>query len=231
MRRWHAAAAFIAGGASVLAYAPVECWPLAALALGSLFWLLQQTGSARAGFATGFAYGLGLFLGGVSWLYVALNRYGNMPAPLAALAVLLFCSLLAAFPGMAGALFARLRSRRPLGDALLFAAVWMLVAEWLRGWVLTGFPWLASGYSQTPPSPLGGFLPVLGVYGVGHGFYIVWPFVGPSSARDSVEYAGDYYSYTLTLADVDNDNFSDLLVGAYVYANTRGRSYLYYGGT
>ena len=33
----------------------------------------------------------------------------------------------------------------------------------------------------------------LGLYGVGHGFYIVWPFVGPSSARDTVNIAGDYF--------------------------------------
>lgn len=35
----------------------------------------------------------------------------------------------------------------------------------------------------------------LGVYGVGHGFYIVWPFFGPSSPRDSVTIAGDYFLY------------------------------------
>lgn len=35
----------------------------------------------------------------------------------------------------------------------------------------------------------------LGVYGVGHGFYIVWPFFGPSSPRDSVTLAGDYFLY------------------------------------
>jgi apolipoprotein N-acyltransferase len=50
--------------------------------------------------------------------------------------------------------------------AALFAALWLL-SEWLRGMVFTGFPWLALGYSQTPPSPLAGYLPLIGVYGVG----------------------------------------------------------------
>jgi apolipoprotein N-acyltransferase len=49
---------------------------------------------------------------------------------------------------------------------VLFAALWLL-SEWTRGWAFTGFPWLASGYSQSPPSPLAGFAPVFGVYGVG----------------------------------------------------------------
>ena len=35
----------------------------------------------------------------------------------------------------------------------------------------------------------------LGVYGVGQGFYIVWPILGPSSARDSIEIVGDYFLY------------------------------------
>jgi phospholipid-binding lipoprotein MlaA len=35
----------------------------------------------------------------------------------------------------------------------------------------------------------------LGVYGVGHGFYIIWPIFGPSSPRDSVNIAGDYFLY------------------------------------
>jgi apolipoprotein N-acyltransferase len=53
-----------------------------------------------------------------------------------------------------------------LRRAALFAGVWT-ASEILRGWLFTGFPWLAVGYSQTPPSPLAGFAPLLGVYGVG----------------------------------------------------------------
>ncbi|HEX8962179.1 MAG TPA: apolipoprotein N-acyltransferase, partial [Rhodocyclaceae bacterium] len=72
---------------------------------------------------------------------------------------------LAAYPAAAGYAFARLRSGAPARDAMLAAGLWLLV-EWLRGWLFTGFPWLALGYSQSPPSPLAGFAPVLGVYGV-----------------------------------------------------------------
>jgi Mg2+/Co2+ transporter CorC len=54
----------------------------------------QPRRRARAGFGIGFAWGLGAMLAGVSWLYVALNRFGGMPMPLAALAILLFCAFM-----------------------------------------------------------------------------------------------------------------------------------------
>ena len=169
-------AALLAGGASVFAFAPFDLFPLAFLGLGVLAWLLGRALRAREAFALGFAWGFGAFIGGVSWLYVALERYGGMPAPLAALAITLFCAYLALYPGLAGTAFVSLQRRigarsaaspaMPIRSAALFAALWSL-SEWLRGVVFTGFPWLAIGYSQTPPSPLGGLLPVIGVYGVG----------------------------------------------------------------
>ncbi|APR03467.1 apolipoprotein N-acyltransferase [Thauera chlorobenzoica] len=175
MRR-PALVALLAGGGAVFAFAPFGLFPLALPSLAVLAALLGRAARPADGFRLGFAWGFGAFGAGVSWLYVALERYGGMPAPLAALAIALFCAYLALYPALAGAAFVRLRGRGErgaasgragtLGPAALFGALWLL-AEWLRGVLFTGFPWLAIGYSQTPPSPLAGFLPLIGVHGVG----------------------------------------------------------------
>lgn len=156
----------LAGAVCVFAFAPFGVFPVALLSLAVLAWLLECTERRRDGFLIGFAWGFGAFAAGVSWLFVALNRYGGMPVPLAAVAIGLFCAYLALYPALAGALFVRLRAGGVFVRAALFAALW-IAAELLRGWVFTGFPWLAIGYSQTPPSPLAGWLPLIGVYGVG----------------------------------------------------------------
>ena len=121
----------------------------------------------------GFAFGFGLFSAGIGWLYVALHDFGGMPMILAATAIGLFAALLALFPAMVGYAQARLRSRivkHHGGEAylvliLLIPALWVLL-EWLRGLLLTGFPWLAMGYTQAAASPLAGYAPLFGVYGV-----------------------------------------------------------------
>ncbi len=164
------------GGVTILGFAPFELFPLPVLALALLFRLWQKAAPGRAAWL-GFCYGLGFFLAGVSWVYVSLHDVGGMAAPVAIAATVLFCAYLALFPALAGYLSCRLRVGggsarcRPASadfykNALLFAGLWALT-EWLRGWLFTGFPWLALGYSQTPPSPLAGYAAVLGSYGIG----------------------------------------------------------------
>ncbi len=167
--------AAILGGVSVAGFAPLELFPLPIITLALLFRLWQRAASPRSAAWLGFVWGLGFFLTGVSWVYVSLHDVGGMDAPIAVSATLLFCLYLALFPALAGYFARRLMMaagplRRPastdfLRNALLCAGLWMLT-EWLRGWLFTGFPWLALGYSQTPPSPLAGYAAVLGVYGI-----------------------------------------------------------------
>lgn len=162
-RRLPAATAL--GALTVAGFAPVGVFPLPLATLALLFLLWRRSASARQAALLGFAWGLGFFLTGVSWVYVSLHQVGGMAAPLAAVATLLFCACLALFPALAAYAFRRFASAGA-ADVLLAAGCWTL-AEWLRGWLLTGFPWLAIGYSQAPPSPLAGFAPLVGSYGGG----------------------------------------------------------------
>ncbi|MGH8703516.1 MAG: apolipoprotein N-acyltransferase [Burkholderiales bacterium] len=140
-------------------------FPLPVVTLAGLFYLWSQAATPRAAAFAGFAFGLGLFLFGVSWVYVSLHDYGAMPAPLAAIATFLYCAILALFPAAAAFACARPGVSHAIRCGLLAPAAWTL-AEWMRGWLLYGFPWLAAGYSQVPASPLAGYAPVLGIYGV-----------------------------------------------------------------
>lgn len=162
-------AAFGLGALSVLAWAPFYWAPLLWLTLGLFYCQLGAASSSRQAAGLGLFFGLGLFLGGTSWIYVSLSVFGGLPPALAAVSTFLFCLLLAAFPALAMAVFARCRSRSAWANVLLFAALWA-TSDWLRGWVFTGFPWLALGYTQTPggwiAAPLSGYAPLLGVYGV-----------------------------------------------------------------
>jgi apolipoprotein N-acyltransferase len=177
-----------AGAVQTIAFVRTAWWPLPVLAVALLVHRLARVRPARA-FTLGWAFGTGWLLAGVWWLFISMHRYGGLPAPLAALAVLALAAALSLYLGAAAAAFARWRSRRPgtAGDAghsgaagasgdaggagrpgrdaLLFAALWLL-AELARGLLFTGFPWVAIGYSQVD-GPLAALAPWVGVYGIG----------------------------------------------------------------
>lgn len=155
----------VAGAACVFGFAPFHAWIVPILALAVLFHAWTASGSALQASLTGFAFGLGYFLAGVSWVYVSLHVYGAMPAALAAIATFLFCAYLALFPALAGALAWRIARGSRWRLLVAMPAIFVL-AEWLRGMLFTGFPWLNLGTSQAPASPLAGFAPVVGAYGV-----------------------------------------------------------------
>ena len=156
MRAAPHAAALLAGAAAVLGFSPLDFFPATLAALAVLVHLWVRAPTPRAAFGAGFLFGLGFFLAGVSWVYVSLHRFGGMPAPMAAVATLGFCAFLALFPAAAGWVQAKLRA------PLAIPALWV-AAEWLRGTILTGFPWLSAGNAAID-TPLAGYAPVGGVY-------------------------------------------------------------------
>ena len=178
-----ASAAFVLGAFCVLGFAPFGVSPAPTLALGGLFFLWCKASTPRQAMLLGLAWGAGCFLFGVSWIYVSLSQFGGMAPPAAAGATLLFCVYLALFPALAGGLLLSWRSNTNR-DVLLFAGLWTLT-EWLRGTLFTGFPWLAVGYSQSPPSPLAGWASVLGVYGVGFIVALIGGLLGQMSKQMS----------------------------------------------
>ena len=156
-------AALAAGAVCTFAFAPFELFWIAPIALAALLALIDSAPSRRAAAWRGFAFGLGYFLGGVSWVYVSLNVYGSMPLPLAALATLGFCAYLALFPALCA--WAAKAATAGVARVLAFAACWVLT-DWLRGWLFTGFSWQAIGYSQASASALAGWAPVAGVHSI-----------------------------------------------------------------
>ncbi|MDP4027447.1 MAG: apolipoprotein N-acyltransferase [Gallionella sp.] len=159
------AAAFVAGLLCVLGFAPFGVFVIPVLAIAVLFALWSRADRPSKAAWLGFSFGMGLFVAGIGWIYVALHDYGGMPLPLALLATLLFAAFIALFPALAGYAQARCSvNNKMLRMVLAMPAMWVLI-EWLRGTIFTGFPWLTLGYAHSD-SPLAGYAPLFGVYGV-----------------------------------------------------------------
>lgn len=151
------------------AFAPFALWPLAVVLPVLLLWLWQDEPPWRAAWRGGLC-GMGLFSTGIYWVYISLHEYGHAPAPFAALTTLLLILYLALYPAVFAYLLARWAPRPgPVSCLLVAPAAWAGL-EWVRSWLLSGFPWLSIGYSQID-SPLGQIAPCLGVFAVG---WAVW---------------------------------------------------------
>jgi apolipoprotein N-acyltransferase len=157
-------AAFAAGASFNIGFAPFGWWPLAVLAPAALFALIRGLPPRRAGW-TGAAFGLGLFGFGTYWLYTCLHIFGLVPLWLTfilqAVLIVVMALYMALLCYLANRFWPKPGATR---DWLVLPALWVLT-EWLRGWLLSGFPWLSTGYALID-SPLSGLAPILGVYGV-----------------------------------------------------------------
>ena len=156
---------FLAGAMLTFAFSPYALWPL--IIISPFLWLvLSEQYLSKENFNNkefiflNFFFWFGFYSFGVSWVYVSINEYGYTPAPIAAFLALLFAgglSLVNCFHAYVYCIFSLHKT-----FLLSFPATWVLM-EWIRSWLLTGFPWLYSGYALID-SPLASFASIGGVY-------------------------------------------------------------------
>ena len=144
-------------------FAPFTIWPLGIAALIILALLIKDQ-SLKSVLLRCWYFGVGMYGLGVSWVYVSISGFGGAPAPLAACLVIIFVFSMAAVFSLPFYIFGRWFSRHPLGLVIAFPASW-LISEWLRTWLLTGFPWLFIGYGDLT-NWLSGWAPIIGVMGL-----------------------------------------------------------------
>ncbi len=153
------------GGLTALAFAPFNFSLLALLAPCYLFFIWEHA-KPRQAFAAGWFYNVGLLSSAGYWLYLTPQSLGKISPLLSIVFTVTFISVMSLYMGVAGWLYVQLRAKcaKPYRALLLFPCLWVF-AEWWRGWFLTGFPWFNLGDAQLD-SPLVGWLPLIGVYGV-----------------------------------------------------------------
>ena len=161
---WRLAAAFATGASLNVAFAPFGWWPVAVVAPAALFALIRGLPPRRAGW-TGAAFGAGLFALGTYWLYTCLHVFGLVPIWLTVVLQAALVGLMSLYSAALCYLANRFWLKPGATRAWLVLPVLWVLLEWLRGWALSGFPWLSLGYAMID-SPLRGWAPLFGVYGV-----------------------------------------------------------------
>ena len=158
--------AAVLGAIQVFAFAPFEQFWIVYPSLIGFFLLLKQVKkTTRHYFLSSYIFSIAMFLATIHWVYVSMDLFGGMPLIVSVLLIVLLSAYLAIFPAAALWASTRLSHFSDTARYLLMIPVFWLISDWLRGYLLTGFPWAYLGYSHAD-TPLAGFAPVLGVQGI-----------------------------------------------------------------
>lgn len=153
----------LSGAAITLSFAPFYIWPISLLSL-SIFALHLKNQSVADIFKRSFIFGLGLYLGGVHWVFFSVHNFGGASVFLASLIVLIFAVFLALVFALPFYILGKWFRDHPFNLILILPICWLL-GEWLRSWLLTGFPWLYLGYAHLE-TWLSGWAPIGGVMSI-----------------------------------------------------------------
>lgn len=159
---------FLLGGIAVVGFAPLGLWPVTLACFAAWMALVHQAPTRRAALWRGWVFGFAHFAIGNNWIAKAFTFQDAMPHALGFFAPGLIALYLAIFPMLAAGVAWRLR--RPVLDAgyvLIFATAW-IATEYLRGTLLTGYPWnpLSELWLPTPVVASARFLGTYALSGV-----------------------------------------------------------------
>ena len=152
-----------AGAVAAAALPPVGAVPLLVVAFTALVWLIDGCRRGRAALAVGWWFGFGHFIAGLYWTGTALLTEPEKFAWMVPFAVIGLPAGLAVFTALVG--YATYRAPGGIPRVVVLAAAWT-AAEWLRGHVLTGFPWNLTGYSWTVSDAMLQVTAIIGIYGL-----------------------------------------------------------------
>ncbi len=175
LRGWRrSAVSFTLGAVSVLGFAPFHLWPLLFACFPALIWLFDGIAATEPGAAAkpkwrqaalaGWWFGFGFFIAGLYWIGFAFFVEADKFAWLVPLGVAAFPAGLALFYGLAGAV--AIRFWRPGARRVFVLVAAIFAVDWLRGHILTGFPWNLWGYTLASNDALAQSASIFGIYGL-----------------------------------------------------------------
>lgn len=132
---------FLLGGIAAVGFAPLGWWPVTLGCFAAWLWLVHRAPTLKAALWRGWLFGFAHFAVGNNWIAKAFTYQDAMPHALGPVAPALLSLYLAIYPMLAAGIAWRFRREAlEAGYVLVFAAAW-IVTEWLRGTMLTGYPW------------------------------------------------------------------------------------------
>jgi apolipoprotein N-acyltransferase len=158
------ALSILSGIAFVFAFPPFSMGLLAWIALVPLFFALETRGW-KGGFSAGFLAGFFFNLGAVYWVVHSMANYGGVPVAMSVLVMLILVLYMALYWGVFGLLYTLTRGLSGIARLFLIPAFWVGL-EYGRAHLLTGFPWVLTGYTQAPNPALIQIADITGVWGV-----------------------------------------------------------------
>ena len=154
----------LSGFLLILAFPKPNLEILAWIAFVPWLWALRKKSPLRAAYL-GLVTGLVFFTGLLYWIYVVLTEYGHLPGAVSIFFLIVLTTYLSLYFS-AFAFFLRWAAEKTELPETLFAPPLWVSLEYVRGFLLSGFPWGLLGYSQFLTLPMVQISDVTGIYGV-----------------------------------------------------------------